>query len=451
MPDGPFALAERLRAGELSARELIEETLAGIDRRDRALHAFTVVLHERALAEADDADCRRAAGEDAPLLGVPLAVKDDTDVAGVPTSWGTSAFGRPAAADAEIVRRLRAAGAIVVGKTAVPELTQHGFTESPTFGATRNPWSLDHTPGGSSGGSGAALAGGLVPLATGTDGLGSIRIPAAYCGIFGLKPQRGRVSTAPVSDRWFGLLTIGPMARSVLDTARAYDLVLDEPPPRSFADAAASPPPRLRIASSTKVPLGAIPRPLDPDCRRVLDETAELLRSLGHDVRERDPDYGTALVDGIGRYFRGIHEDAAGAERPEKLSARTRRSALIGGLIPRRLIERRRAHEPEAIARVLALWDDFDVLMTPAQTTPPFAVGRYDGRGPLFTLTENATRVPYQAVFNLTGQPAATVPAGLSAGGLPLGIQLVGRPHDEATLLSLAAQLEAERPWPTLP
>jgi amidase len=259
------------------------------------------------------------------------------------------------------------------------------------------------------------------------------------------------VSTAPVTDRWFGLLTIGPMARGVLDTARAYDLVLDKAPSRPFAEAAATPPPRLRIAVSTKVPLGALPRPLDADCRRALEHTADLLRSLGHDVRERDPDYGTALVDGIGRYFRGIHEDAAGADRPEKLSARTRRAAALGGLIPRRFIERRRGREAATTARVLALWDDFDVLMTPAQVTPPFEVGRYDGRGPVFTLTENATRVPYQAVFNVTGQPAATVPAGLSAAGLPIAVQLVGRPHDEPTLLSLAAQLEAERPWPPQP
>ena len=290
MPDelaftGPFALAERIRAGELSAREVVEATLQRIDRQDRTLKAFTTVLHERALAEADAVDPNAGT----PLLGVPFAVKDDTDLAGVATTIGTSANPTPAAADAPVVARLRSAGAIAVGKTAVPELTQHGFTESPTFGATRNPWNLDRTPGGSSGGSAAALAAGLVPLATGSDGLGSIRIPAAYCGIFGLKPSRGRIAVQP---RWYDLVTVGPMARTVLDTAKAYDLVLDQAGALPLEAAASTPPPKLRIAVSSKVPPGLLPRRLDPECRRALDGTVELLRSLGHDVSERDPDSG---------------------------------------------------------------------------------------------------------------------------------------------------------------
>jgi amidase len=195
--EGVAAQAEGVRAGDVSARELVERALARIKRVDRDLNAFGAVFGERALADADRADQRRAGGDRAPLNGVPVAIKDEIDIAGEVTSRGTGAISARAAADAEVVRRLRDAGAIIVGKTTMPELGLWPFTESITWGVTRNPWNLERTPGGSSGGSAAAVAAGLVPAAIGVDGAGSIRIPAASCGIFGLKPQFGRVPRRP--------------------------------------------------------------------------------------------------------------------------------------------------------------------------------------------------------------------------------------------------------------
>src|SRR3954451_2946438 len=203
--------ARLIASGEVSAREVVDAVLRRIERLDPALNAFRVVLSERAVAEAQQADARRRAGEARHLLGVPVAIKDDTDVAGVPTARGTAASDlTPRDRDAEVVRRLRAAGAVVVGKTNVPELMMWPFCESVSFGATRNPWALDRTPGGSSGGSGAAVAAGLCGLALGTDGAGSVRIPAAFCGVFGLKPTRGRVPVDPgLSAGWHGLNVAG--------------------------------------------------------------------------------------------------------------------------------------------------------------------------------------------------------------------------------------------------
>ncbi len=448
--------AQLIAAGEVSSRELVELYLGRIARHDPALNAFRVVFAERALLEADQADSRRAAGAPRPLLGVPIAVKDDIDVAGELTAWGTNAVETPAPADAEVVRRLREAGAVIIGKTNVPEMTLWPFTETATFGVTRNPWNVQRTPGGSSGGSGAAVAAGLVGAALGSDGAGSIRIPAAWCGLVGLKPQRGRVSLAPRARAWHGMSVDGVLTRRVADTALFHDVAsgsteIDadrpEPPPVPYAQAVATPPSRLRIAWSTKFP-GVVLAKLDPQLRRALVETVELLSSLGHSLQERDPDYGNDTIPQvIARYMRGGHDDVGLLDRPERLERRTRAFARLGGLVTDGLLQRSFDGEPQLTARVNGVLEEFDFLITPAVAALAPPIGALQGRGALWTLNAVAGWVPYNGVWNLTGQPAVAVPAGFSSEGLPLSVQIVGPPGFEGPLLALAAQLEAERPW----
>ena len=441
--------AALIAGGEISSRELVELYLARIALHDRKLNAFSVVLAERALLEADQADARRGAGGERPLLGVPIAIKDDTDVAGELTSFGTRSAERPAVADQEVVSRLRSSGAIVIGKTNVPEMTLWPFTETPTFGATRNPWSLQHTPGGSSGGSGAAVAAGLVGGALGSDGLGSIRIPSSFCGLFGIKPQRDRISLAPHTDErygWHGLTVYGPITRSVADAALFLDVTAQTPPPEgTFAQAAAAAPGALRVAVSTKPPL---PQPVDPRVLGAVEQTAELLRSLGHRVSESDPDYPPWLGPHmVARYLRGAHDSAIDLGHVERMERRTRQIVAMGRLVGEGGLARAKGSEPALVARVGRVFEDHDVLLLPATARPALRLGEYEGRGALWTMNGGTRLIPFLGAWNATGQPAVAVPAGFTADGLPLAVQIVGRPGDETTLLSLAAQLEGERPW----
>ena len=448
--------AELVRTAEVSSRELVELYLERISRLDPTLNAFKVVWPERAAAAADDADRRRSGGEADPLLGVPIALKDVADVAGDVTAYGTDGFDHPAAADSELVRRLRAAGAIPIGKTNLPELAISGFTESRTWGATRNPWNTSRTPGGSSGGSGAAVAAGMVGAATASDGAGSIRIPAASCGLFGLKPQRGRIPFAPLREHWHGLSVHGCVTRRVADTALFLDVTAGavagdaaSPPPqeRPFAEAARTPPPQLRIAVSTRPPRLVAPPIVDDSSRAAVAGTAELLGSLGHEVHEREPDYGLVANAVAILYLRGIHDDVRDVPNPERLEPRTCGFGRLGSLVPSGALRRARAAIPRHAARINRVLEDHDVLLTPTVGRPPVEVGQWEGRGALRTLIGMSRAYPFTGVWNYTGQPAAAIPAGFTADGLPLSIQLVGRPGDEATLLSLAAQIEAERPW----
>jgi amidase len=453
---GAARQAELVREGQVSPTELVRFALDRIERLDPQLNTFRIVLDERSLAEAQQAEARLRAGDERPLLGVPIALKDSADLAGELTTHGTDAFPEPAMADSEMVRRLRGAGAIVVGKTNLPELAIFGFTESATWGVTRNPWDSQHGTGGSSGGSAAAVAAGLVPLASASDGAGSIRIPAASCGVFGLKPSRGRVSILPDTEHWNGMSVNGCLSRTVLDTALYLDLtsgdspeaVAPPPPERPFVEYAQSPPGRLRIAYSTTPARSIPPATVSDVVKGAVEETAELLRSLGHEVTQRDPDWGTIGNQIAARYLRGIHDDVARVPHPERLELRTRRFGQMGGLISERALERARGDAAERDReRLRPIFDQFDVLITPVMGGTALPLRHWEGRSAARILLGQSRFYCFTPAWNHLGNPAASVPAGFAADGMPLAVQLIGRFGDEGTLLSLAAQLEAERPW----
>ena len=454
---GAAEQARMLAAGSISAPALTDLYLDRIARLDRELRSYRIVMAESARREAAAAQERLDAGERLPLLGVPVAIKDDSDVAGEFTCYGSSAYDLEATADSEVVRRLRDAGAVILGKTAVPEMMLWPFTETVSFGATHNPWDLAYTPGGSSGGSGAAVAAGLAPVALGSDGAGSIRIPASWCGLFGLKPQRGRVPLGSgdgmAESGWNGLSVNGPLARTVEDAALFLDATHDpahagKAPRGGFVKAAAKKPGRLRVALSTKAPPGMLAR-VGRSQQRALDGVETLLRDLGHEVLWRDPDYPAWAMYGhvLPRMWNGVYEEVRKLAYPERLEPRTKTIARLGSMIPEHRMEQIRAAESTLTARVTSIFDDFDVLITPGAATGPSRIGQYQHRGGVTTLQLVATRVPYFAVFNATGQPAASVPWFVDGESLPVSVQLVGRPSDEATLLSLSTQIEAARPW----
>jgi amidase len=380
-------------------------------------------------------------------------VKDNVDVAGEVTAMGSNAYGAPEVADSEVVTRLRAAGAVVIGKTHMSELAIFPFTETAAWGQTRNPWDRSRSAGGSSGGSAAAVAAGLVGAAYASDGGGSIRIPASTTGLFGLKPQRGRVSLGPDPEHWHGLSASGSVTRTVLDTALWLDAVagaapgdtdVAPAPERSFVEAAQSDPGRLRVALSFK-PAGIAP--VDKRVRAAVEKVADALRSLGHDVSKRDPAYGQLEPLFLPRWTRGIYDDVQLAPHPERLERRTRQLARIGGLLGEGAVRRARAAEQERARRINEVFDDHDVLLTPTIPGVPDRLGRFEGRGLATTIPFVAQIVGFTQPWNVTGQPAASIPAPVPEGGLPIGAQLVGRPNDEATLLSLSAQLERELRW----
>ncbi|MGW6458822.1 amidase [Streptomyces sp. NPDC055078] len=461
-PDGSGGLmwcVRALRDGDTTSESLVASAVERIEATQSTVNAFRRVRGEEAIAEARDADRRLAAGERLPLLGVPVAVKDDTDVAGLPTHFGCCGEPAAATADAEAARRLRAAGAVIVGKTNSCELGQWPFTEGPAFGATRNPWSTGHTPGGSSGGSAAAVAAGLVPAALGSDGAGSIRIPAAWTHLVGIKPQRGRVSLHPHPDAFQGLAVNGPLARTVADAALLLDAVqgpllpfgLDPHRPEVIdASAAATREPgRLRIALAWRPPLtltGATPH---PEVRRAVTAVAETLARLGHEVTEARPRYGLIGLAFIPRATSGIAEAAAGHPEPALLDPRTRSAIRSGRRLGGRVVRAARAREARQHSRIGEIFHGrgFDVVLTPTTATPPPRIGAYDGLGAWRTNVTMAAACPYAWPWNVLGWPAVGVPAGFTADGLPVGAQLLGPAGSEETLISLAAQLEAELRW----
>ncbi|NDK90863.1 amidase [Gordonia desulfuricans] len=447
--------------GEVTARELVEHSLNRIARCDRHLNAFAHVLADEARATADrlDADCqaRRPLG---PLHGVPIAIKDENDVAGLPTAYGGGSVQTPAQADSELVRRLREAGAIIIGKTRMPEFGIWPFTESAANGWTRNPWDPGRSPAGSSGGTAAAVASGMVAAGIGGDGGGSIRLPSSWCGLFGLKPQRGRVPTAPNPDLWRALGTLGPLTRTVADSALIYDVISGaaetdrfraDPLESTFAEAAALPPRRLRILLSTRNPMGG--SVADDATTVALRGLADRLRTAGHTVIDDDGSVNTVRYPKLAVPFQiqvatGVAEEAARVEYPELLEARTRRMASAGRLA-RHVVGRAERSADKTAKRFLAeLFSRCDVLLTPTTPTTAMPVGQLDRHGTV-GLTRLASDVAsYTAAWNVLGNPAAAVPIGFDAAGLPQSAQLVGPTGGEPLLISLAAEIEGLHPDP---
>ena len=450
-------LAEHVRLlsqGSASSEELVTRAIERIEASQSTINAFRWVRGERALDDARDADRRLAAGERLPLLGVPLAVKDDTDVAGLPTLFGCCGELPPAERDGEAVRRLRAAGAVIVGKTNSCELGQWPFTEGPAFGATRNPWSTDHTPGGSSGGSAAAVAAGLIPAALGSDGAGSVRIPAAWTHLVGIKPQRGRVSLHPYADAFQGLAVNGPLARTVADAALLLDVVqgphpedLHRPDAIEASAAARRDPGRLRIALAWRPPLTLTRTMPHPEVRRAVTALAEALARLGHHVEEARPRYGLIGLAFVPRATAGIAEVAALHPEPALLDPRTRTAMSHGRTLGGRIVRAARAREARQHARIGAIFDSYDVVLTPTTAAPPPRIGTFDGLSAWRTDATMAAACPYAWPWNVLGWPGVNVPAGLTSDQLPVGAQLLGPAGSEERLISLAAQLEADQRW----
>ncbi|WP_409428997.1 amidase [Mycobacterium sp. SMC-11] len=445
----------QLASGEATSVDLVRRALHAIDASQSTLNAFRVVFTESALVSAAEADRRRAAGHRAPLLGIPIAVKDDTDIAGVATSFGAFGYIEPAGHDAEVVRRLRAAGAVIVGKTNTCELGQWPFTSGPGFGHTRNPWSRRHTPGGSSGGSAAAVAAGLVAAAIGSDGAGSVRIPAAWTHLVGIKPQRGRISTWPLAEAFNGLTVNGVLARTVEDAALVLDAVsgnaegdLHKPPPMKVSDYVRTAPGQLRIALSTQFPYTGFPARLDPEIRAALNRTAEQLRLLGHTVVPGNPDYGLRLSwNFLSRSTAGVWAAGNRLGGGVNLDPRTLANMRTGRLLSQAVLRKARAHEVQDQRRVGSIFRIVDVVLAPTTAQPPPLVNTFDDLGSWETDRTMIAACPVTWPWNLLGWPSISVPAGFTSEGLPIGVQLMGPANSDGLLVSLAAELEGINGW----
>ncbi|MCP9276666.1 amidase [Mycolicibacterium arenosum] len=447
----------RLASGRVTSVDLVSSALDAIEASQPTLNAFRVVLRTQALADAAAADRKRDAGEDLPLLGIPIAVKDDVDVAGVPTRFGTAGDVAPATADAEVVRRLRAAGAVIVGKTNTCELGQWPFTSGPGFGHTRNPWSREHTPGGSSGGSAAAVAAGLVSAAIGSDGAGSVRIPAAWTHLVGIKPQRGRISTWPLPEAFNGITVNGVLARTVTDAALVLDAAsgnadgdLHKPPAvkaSDFIGQAAGP---LTVAVSTRFPFTGFRAKLHPEIRSALDGVAAQLQDLGHRLTRADPDYNLRMSwNFLARSTSGLVDWSYRLNPLVELDKRTASNMRMGRLLGQHTLLRARAHEAATQRRIGWIFNVADVVLAPTTALPPPPVHDFDRRGGMSTDRAMIRACPVTWPWNLVGWPSINVPAGFTSDGLPIGVQLMGPANSEPMLISLAAELEAINGWGT--
>jgi amidase len=451
-------LLYRLASGRVTSTELVTQSLRRIEASQSTLNAFRVVLTEQALVDAAEADRKRAAVRDLsslPLLGIPIAVKDDVDVAGVPTRFGTSGDIQPAAADAEVVRRLRAAGAVIVGKTNTCELGQWPFTSGPAFGHTRNPWSADHTPGGSSGGSAAAVAAGLVTAAIGSDGAGSVRIPAAWTHLIGIKPQRGRISTWPLPEAFNGITVNGVLARTVTDAALVLDAAsgnadgdLHKPEAVKVSEYVSQAPGPLTVAMSTKFPFPGFGAKLHPEILAAMKRIAGQLEDLGHTVRAADPDYGLRTSwNFLSRSTSGLLDWADRLGPHVTFDKRTMSNMRMGRILSEKILRDARIREAESQRRIGWIFNLADVVLAPTTALPPPRVDDFDRRGGLSTDRAMIRACPVTWPWNLLGWPSINIPAGFTSDGLPIGVQLMGPANSEPLLISLAAALEAVGAW----
>jgi amidase len=454
-------LAELIRSGELSAAELMAACLARIERREPEINAFTYLAAEEAMSQA----AAIGAGDRRPFAGVPIAIKDNRAVRGMPLTMCSDLFGdyRPAH-DTSCVRRLKEAGFVVLGKTALPENGILPTCESRRNGPTANPWDLARTPGGSSGGSAAAVAAGMLPIAHGNDGGGSTRIPAACCGLVGLKAARGRVSSGPEAGQSF-LVTDGVLTRTVAETAAVLDILAGyepgdanwaPPPAGSFAGAASRAPGSLRIGLALSPPLDGAA--VDPACAQAAVQAGELLESLGHGIEPISPPWSGAdiLPDFTRAFGPGI---AMTTMIGAKIAGRAVTEADVEPLTWQ-MYERASSQDTltylsamgrlEDLARkIVTSLQPFDAVLTPALAQRPLPTGAVHGRGPdpWGNYRRSGGFTPFTAIVNVTGLPAIALPLYQGADGLPMAIQLIGRPAGEEALLALAAQLEHAQPW----
>ena len=451
--------AVEIREGRLSPVELATHYLSRIERWNDELGAFTCVRPEPALAAARRAERAVSRGDELPLLhGVPLAIKDLTATKDMPTSYGSLIYrDYTPPVDDDVVTFLAAAGTISLGKTNAPEFGLPCYTENRLGPPAVTPHDTSRLAGGSSGGAAAAVAGGLLPFAHGTDGGGSIRIPASVCGLFGIKSSRGRVSRGPIGGDFLGLSVHGPLARTVSDAAALLDAMTVSvpsepffppplPPGETFRAAAERAPGRLRIGRTLDSPIDGVV--IDDDVRRGFDETSDLLADLGHDVVDFSVDYPAGVADAFVLCWAALAHGTPVPRDADQL------------LMPLTRYLRERAAQrsaPELAVALSALnvaaravvrqFLPFDAVLTPTVALLPRPVGYFTGPGPEADFELQTRFTPWTPLINLTGQPAVSVPLHWSDGGLPVGMQFIGRPGDESTLISLSAQLEQVRPW----
>jgi amidase len=459
-PLGPscsaLELAAALRSGQLSSVELLDACLAAVDALNPQINAVIWRDDEQARAAAQEADRRLAAGEHAPFLGVPLPIKDLTPVAGWPVTYGSN--GAPSGPSEEselVVDALVQAGFVLCGRTNTPEFGVITVAENSRYGITRNPWDTERSPGGSSGGAAAAVAAGMFPIAHANDGGGSIRIPASYCGLVGLKPSRGRVPR--LAQSWLGAVVEGVVSRTVADSAVALDVIAGPDPlawynapapPRPFAEETSTPPGTVRIGLMAEAPLGI---PTDPACSEAARSTAAALEELGHSVEEvQVPTISEEMVPPFIALTQGGLADYEGVDwsAVEPHIAHQRGLASETGAYDYVLA----ARTLELLSRrEVARWGrDFDVLVTPVSAILPPPAGSVlaaQHAAPDQPLFEVVASVSFTAFGNVTGLPAVSLPLHWTDEGVPVGVQLVAGPWQEARLISLAAQLEQARPW----